>query len=173
MPKRSTVLSLPPELLLELDGRIIEAGYGAYADHAAFLAGQGHALSVSALQRYGVALRAQLDPATARIRLNSAIRARVRAETARRGERAEVAASALDLAEELLQERLHAILEAGEQLDGEALAQVSATLANLARARGALSRVERAEADKTGRRGRPLSPGGEKAIRDAVQGRAR
>ena len=57
MPPRSTVYTLPEPVRKALDRRIIAAGFGRYADHAAWLAGQGHAISLAALQRYGRRLR--------------------------------------------------------------------------------------------------------------------
>ena len=57
MPPRSTVYTLPEPVREALDRRIIAAGFGRYADHAAWLAGQGHAISLAALQRYGRRLR--------------------------------------------------------------------------------------------------------------------
>ena len=172
MPARSTVLNLPPALRLELDGRIIEAGFGGYRGHVAWLAGEGHGVSESALQRYGASLRRQLPAPLARIRLNSALRARVRTETAGRPP-GELTATALDLAEEALQEYLHARLESGEMFDRDELVTLFAIMANDARARGALARVQRSEAGADRKaRARGVSPDGEAAIRAAVEGAA-
>lgn len=172
MPQRSSVvLQLAPELRLQLDGRIIEAGFGGYAQHAVWLEGQGHRISVSALQRYGKALSEQLSPPQARIRLNTATRARLRTETARRGSATEVAESALDLAEEGVQEYLHAKLESGESFGLDELQRVLTALADAARARGTLARARtRAPADAPDRVRRGVSAEGERAIRAAVEG---
>ena len=174
MPQRSSVvLKLDPALRLELDGRIIEAGFGGYAQHAAWLTAAGHRISVSSLQRYGAGLRAQLPPPLARVRLNTAVRARLRTETARRGSATEVVESALDLAEEGLQEYLHAKLDAGESFELGELREVLTALADAARARGTLTRARaRAPADAPDRAHRGVSAEGQRAIRAAVVGAA-
>ena len=61
MPPRSTVYRLDAAIRAELDGRIAAAGYGDYADHAAWLAEKGYALSQAAIQRYGKRLKALMD----------------------------------------------------------------------------------------------------------------
>ena len=172
MPRRSSVvLKLPPETRLELDGRIIKDGFGGYQWHCAWLKAQGFDISRSAVQRYGQALSAELPAPLARIRLNSAIRARVRAETSRRSDAFEATESALELAEEGLQEHLHAKLESGESFDREELAHVFVMLVNAARARGTISRAKRRGAEGSGKgRRRGLSPEGEKHLRSIVEG---
>ena len=61
MPPRSTVYTLPEPVRDALDRRLIAAGFGRYADHAAWLAGQGHAIGPAALQRYGRRLRDRVE----------------------------------------------------------------------------------------------------------------
>ena len=178
MPARSSVLRLPAELRLELDGRIISQGWAGYDVLAAWLEGEGHRISRSALTRYGRALRAQLyTPGLVHIRLSSARAARERAEAERQGGAADVAATALRLAEAGLQEYLHAQLESGERLDLDDLARVFGMLADGARARGTLSRVQRQEADAAGAKGRSerrgVTPEGAAAMRAAVEGAAK
>ena len=79
MPPRSTVYTLPEPVREALDRRIIAAGFGRYADHGAWLAGQGHAISLAALQRYGRRLRdgVERDRAGAR-KAAAAMTARIR-----------------------------------------------------------------------------------------------
>ena len=66
MPRRSTVYTLDEAVRAELDRRIIAAGFGRYADHAAWLTGQGYALSEAAIQRYGKHLRRSAESDSAR-----------------------------------------------------------------------------------------------------------
>ena len=61
MPPRSTVYTLPEPVRDALDRRLIAAGFGRYADHAAWLAGEGHAIGPAALQRYGRRLRDSVE----------------------------------------------------------------------------------------------------------------
>ncbi|MCE2493522.1 MAG: DUF3486 family protein [Alphaproteobacteria bacterium] len=61
MPPRSTVYTLPESVRDALDRRIIAAGFGRYADHAGWLAGQGHVIGPAALQRYGRRLRDSVE----------------------------------------------------------------------------------------------------------------
>ena len=64
MPPRSTVYQVDEVTRLELDRRIVAAGYGGYAGHAEWLAGLGYTISEAALHRYGRNLRERLkrDP---------------------------------------------------------------------------------------------------------------
>ena len=82
VPRRSTVYTLTEGLREELDRRIIAAGFGRYADHAAWLAGEGRTLSLAALQRYGRRLQRSVeqDGVKAREAASAAI-ARVRQTT--------------------------------------------------------------------------------------------
>ena len=61
MPLRSTVYRLDAAIRAELDGRIAAAGYGGYADHAAWLAEKGYAVSQAAIQRYSKRLKVLMD----------------------------------------------------------------------------------------------------------------
>lgn len=79
MARRSTIYSLDEATRAELDRRIVGAGFGGYAEHAAWIAGQGHALSVSAIQRYGKRLRRRVERDQARtLEATAAVAARVR-----------------------------------------------------------------------------------------------
>ena len=66
MARRSTVYTLDEATRAELDRRIVAAGFGRYAEHAAWLAGQGHTISEAALQRYGKRLRRRAERDDAR-----------------------------------------------------------------------------------------------------------
>ena len=82
MPPRSTVYSLPGATREELNRRIVAAGFGGYDDHAAWLADQGHAISVSAVKRYGKRLRRTAEADAARAaEATAAVVARVRRAT--------------------------------------------------------------------------------------------
>ena len=86
MPPRSTVYTLDEAVRVALDRRIVAAGFGRYADHAAWLAGKGYVVSQAALQRYGKRLRrsAELDTARAGEAAAAAVaRVRQSAEMAR------------------------------------------------------------------------------------------
>jgi hypothetical protein len=61
MPPRSKVFTLPPEVLAELDRRLIDSGFGGYRDLAGWLAEQGYQIQKSALQRYGSGLEADFE----------------------------------------------------------------------------------------------------------------
>ena len=79
MSRRSTVYAIPEAIREELDRCIVAAGLGRYAEHAAWLADQGYAVSESALKRYGKRLKlsADKDAALAREK-RAAVVARVR-----------------------------------------------------------------------------------------------
>ena len=66
MGRRSTVYSLPGATREELNRRIVAAGFGGYDDHAAWLAEEGHAISASAVKRYGKRLRRTAEADAAR-----------------------------------------------------------------------------------------------------------
>jgi len=61
MPPRSKVYTLPPEVLAELDRRLIDSGFGGYRDLEAWLAEQGYQIRKSALQKYGSALEEDFE----------------------------------------------------------------------------------------------------------------
>ena len=58
MPPRSTVELLPADVREELDRRLVETAFGSYEVHATWLGEKGHAVSKSALKRYGVRTKA-------------------------------------------------------------------------------------------------------------------
>ena len=131
------------------DRRIVAAGFGRYAEHAAWLAGRGHAISQAAIQRYGKRLRrsAELDGAKASEAAADAIaRVRQSAELARAINEA-AGDDPLDMsarAAELCMVRLYEIA-AREDIDAKTLQAISRSLNDSLRAMAAI-RSERGEA---------------------------
>ena len=147
MPPRSSVFRLDVATRAELERRIAAAGYGAYEDHAAWLAERGEAITRSALQRFGkrLKLRAEREGEAAHEAAATAI-ARIRhsAEIARAVSEADE--DPLDMHEraaELCMARLCEIA-ATEDVDAKTLQAIarslSATLHTVMGARG--QRVE-------------------------------
>ena len=184
MPPRSTVYTLDESVRAALDRRIVAAGFGRYADHAAWLAEQGYAISEAAIQRYGKRLRrsAQRDTARASEAAAGAI-ARIRhsTELARAINEAAgddpLAMSAR--AAELCMVRLYEIA-AREDIDARTLQAISRSLNDSLRAVSAIRsereevrkealRVARARAGAEMQR-RGLSPEVTAAIRAAIEG---
>lgn len=171
MPARSSVvLKLPPALRERLEARIIEAGFGRYAEHAAWLERRGHRISVSAVQRYGARLREELSPELARVRVSTA-KARMLVEELRgRGDDFLVTDAALAL----VQERMFEALVTDPDLEElVALREMGRTLATTTEAQARVAREKRLRreaqtAGKTKRRG--LSITGEARIRSLVEG---
>lgn len=184
MPRRSTVYNLDEATRAELDWRIIGAGFGRYADHAAWLKQQGHSLSEAALQRYGKQLRrrADLDAARASEAATTAI-ARVRESTELARVVSEAAgADPLALAERTVEMAMARLYELAtkEGIDAKDLQTVSrslkdslSTLASLRSERGEVRKEAlneaRAKAIDEMRR-RPFSPEALRRIREEVYG---
>ena len=184
MPPRSTVYTLDEAVRAELDRRIVAAGFGRYADHAAWLAGQGYAISEAAIQRYGKRLRrsARHDTARASEAAAAAIaRVRQSAELARAIHEAagDDPLAMPAQAAELCMVRLYEIA-AKEDIDAKTLQAISRSLNDSLRAVAAI-RLERDEVRKEAlcdarkragaemmRRG--LSPEAAAAIRAAIEG---
>lgn len=55
MPKTKSLASLPPEILTELQQRLVKSGFSQFDSHVEWLRGQGHTTSRSAVHRYAVA----------------------------------------------------------------------------------------------------------------------
>ena len=175
MPARSTVLlTLPEDVRYTLDARIIEAGFGGYRKHAEWLQGQGHTISVSALQRYGQTLHREVSPAISRVRKSCARAALLRAKCSEHGIELPEAISIL------LQEELHQASLDGAEADRlvalQAAARALHTTVRTQQVVSAERRAAEAEAaaaaksEASQRRG--LSAQGAAAIRAAVEGRA-
>ena len=151
MPPRSTVYTLDEPVRAALDRRIAAAGFGRYADHAAWLAAQGYAISEAAIQRYGKRLRrsAERDSARASEMAAGAI-ARIRHSTEMARAINEAAGDdplALSArAAELCLVRLYEIA-ASEDIDARTLQAVSRSLNESLRAVTAI-RSEREEVRK-------------------------
>ena len=184
MPRRSTVYTLDEAVRATLDRRIVAAGFGRYADHAAWLAGQGYALSEAALQRYGKRLRrsAECDTARSSEAAASAI-ARIRHSTEMTRAINEAAGDdplAMSArAAELCMVRLYEIA-AREDIDAKTLQAISRSLNDSLRAMAAI-RSEREEVRKEALREartragvemkrRGVSPEATAAIRAAIEG---
>ena len=187
MPPRSTVYTLDESVRAELDRRIIAAGFGRYADHAAWLAGQGCAVSEAAIQRYGKRLRrsAELDTARASEAATAATAAIARVRQSAELARAISEAAGDDplampaRAAELCMVRLYEIA-AKEDIDAKTLQAISRSLNDSLRAVTAI-RSEREEVRQHALREarkragaemerRGLSPEAAAAIREAIQG---
>ena len=172
MPARSSVLlTLPEDVRYELDARIIEHGFGGYRKHAAWLKSRGHAISESALQRYGRALKVQVSPEIYRLRRACARTAML--ERTLREHDVELD----DVLAVKIQELLHEALEDGADSERmSALQRASQTLHTTVRSQAAALRERRDAAERDPKRRDPkrpgLSPDGERAIRAAVEGPA-
>ena len=184
MPPRSTVYTVDDSVRAELDRRIIAAGFGRYADHAAWLAGQGYTISEAAIQRYGKRLRRSAELDTVRASEGAAaVIARIRHSTEMARAINEAAGDdplAMPArAAELCMVRLYEIA-AKEDIDAKTLQAISRSLNDSLRAVSSI-RSEREEVRKqalreAGKRAaaemrrRGLSPEGAAAIRAAIQG---
>ena len=175
MPPPSTVYTLPVATREELDRRLFATGFGGYEGHTAWLAELGHAISESALQRYGKRLKrsAERDAALASER-TAAVVARVREaqELARAINEAagDDPLAVPEKAAELLMARLYEVA-ANENIDAKTLQAVSRSLNDSLKTIAAI-RGERAETK--GRAGaqperRGLSPATLAAIRAKVE----
>jgi len=84
MPARSAVYALDDATRAALNQRIVSAGFGGYAAHAAWLAELGHpTITVRVLQRYGSRLRREREENAARLRETTAAAvARIQASSA-------------------------------------------------------------------------------------------
>ena len=164
MPPRSSVFTLPEDTREALDRRIMAAGFGGYEAHTAWLAEQGHAISESALKRYGKRLKrsAERDAALAS-EATAAVVARVRqaAEMARAINEA-AGGDPLAVPEkttELLMGRLYE-LAATEQIDAKTLQAITRSLNESLKTLSAL----RGERDEERRRG--LSEAKDRAVEE-------
>ena len=176
MGRRSTVYGLPEDIREALDRRVMAGGFGGYAGHAAWLAELGHAISESALKRYGKRLKrsAERDAALARER-TAAVVARVR-EAAELARAINEAAGDDPLAvpektAELLMARLYEVA-ANEDIDARTIQAISRSLNDSLKTVAAI-RGERAETK--GRAGakserRVGSPAAIAAIRAKIEG---
>ena len=145
MPRRSSVYRIGEGLREELDRRIIAADFGDYDEHVAWLASEGHTLSVSALQRYGKHLHRSVDQdgakateaaaaAIARVRHSTEI---ARAIEGAAGDPLDVSARTAALCMARLYE-----LAASEDVDAKTLLAISRSLNDSMRAVSGV-RVER------------------------------
>ena len=146
MPGRSTVYGLPPDLRRRLDARLSRAGWAGYAQHVAWLAGEGHTISVSALQRYGVRRRREIETE----RLLDSIRVSTDEAEAITAALAEQGVALAEASQHLVQEHVYRALRrlppdaSHEEVMGAARMQAQVT-----RSHTALRREGRAEAAAT------------------------
>ena len=168
-------MQLPPEVRTRLDTRIVEGGYAGYDAHRAWLRGQGHRVSRSALQRYGVSLRVrhEMSPHLERVHLATARAKAILEELRARDDDYLVTDAAL----KLIQERIfEAVVEGAPLEDVEPLRSQARTLVDTTRVRTAIARERRqaradaADAADAVARRRGLSPAVAAEIRAAVEG---
>ncbi|MYA88752.1 MAG: DUF3486 family protein [Boseongicola sp. SB0662_bin_57] len=150
MPPRSTVDLLPLGVREELDHRLMESAFGGYEGHAAWLAGQGHTVSMSAVKRYGRRRKADSEASAAKaqeITAKAIARARTASEMATAMRRAAgddelaVPTATVDMLMMRMQEAL-----ANDELDVKALQALAQSVNQNMRALASL-RHER-EADR-------------------------
>ena len=179
MARRSTVYTLDEATRAELNRRIVAAGFGRYAEHAAWLAGQGHTISEAALQRYGKRLRHGAERDGARVSEAAAgaiARVRQSSELARamNGAAGDDPLAMSAQAVELCTVRLYE-LAAREDIDVRTLQAITRSLNESLRAMAAI-RSERDEVRKarTGAGAEMMRPGlsaeTAAAIRAAIEG---
>lgn len=185
MPPRSTIFRLGEARRIELDGRIARAGYGGYEDHRAWLASEGHEVSLSALKRYGKRLKDRAEADSRRAGdAAAAVIARMRhtAEVARAAQGS--GSDPLDMHEqaaELCMVRLYE-LAASDDIDAKTLQAVAralnTTLSTIAGARGqrdaesrkAVEQAKAAALDEVGR-SRPAGRETIAVLRAIMEGR--
>ena len=149
MPLRSTVFGLDATIRDELDRRIIDAGFGGYAKHVAWLESQGHAISEAALQRYGRRLKRDMGQHGAGGRESAVVAAIARVRhTAELARAVQAAGTGDPLAiheqtAEMCMTRLYEIA-AAEDMDAKTLQAISRSLNDTVRAVVAV-RAERAD----------------------------
>ena len=177
MPPRSTVYTLDEVTRADLDRRIVAAGFGGYADHAAWLSGQGHAVSAHVLQRYGKRLRRTVDADSARAtEATAAAVARIRQTT----ELAHACANAgggdpVAIAEKSAEAVMLRLFEltGREDVDAKTLQTITRAVNETLRSIAAIREEQslRAASNRAGKemKKRGLTPETAKAIRDAIE----
>lgn len=133
MPRRSSVLAVPPEIREELNARLVAGGFAGYEELAAWLAAQGCQISKSALHRYGKGLQEDFEHAMADVKKATEL-ARAYAQSDEDERAALTEASARIAQEQLL--RILIGLRKAEDEPGRAarhMAQVSRAIAELGR----------------------------------------
>ena len=173
VPARSSVYRLPPDLRRRLDARLIRSGWGDYARHSEWLAGEGRAVSVSALRRYGARRRREIDTE----RLIESIRVSTDEATALAAALESEGVKLSEANQTLMQVRIYRALTGlrGDE-SIEEIAQLTRAHGTAARAGVALRREERAaareQADRVARTAERhgVSPEGIAAIRAELEG---
>ncbi len=166
MPRRRKTTQLPADLRAELDRRLIEGAFSGYEALADWLAGNGHAIGKSALNRYGRDLERRVE----RIRF-----ATEQAEALVAAAPDETGALA-DASLRMAQEQIYSLLYAAEGGNLKDAAAAARALAETVRASLAVRQDRRkilagaAEAAGAEARQRGVSPGTAAAIRAAIEG---
>jgi len=124
MGSRSSVVTLPEDLRLELDGRLIKEGFSGYDELVSWLQERGHLISRSSLHRYGSQLQGRLE----RIREATLAAKAICAELP--DDEAAVSEATLKLA----QERLFDLLMVSDSGDPAAIVMAAKAVADAARA---------------------------------------
>lgn len=132
MPRRPAVDALPPQVRRVLDERLVASGFSGYVGLAEWLAGQGFAISKSALQRHGQALEEEHEEAMADAR---ALLALTRASSDLGDAGSEIAASAATI---LQTDIVRTVLEIRRTDDAELRAKL---LAQLTQAQAQIGRM--------------------------------
>ena len=163
---RRAVLTLPQEVREQLDRRLVERGFAGYTELAAWLAENGHAISRSAVYRYGSQLERRIEALRLATQSAEALVAAAPDDTG----------AVADASLRLAQERIFDVLLAAEGGDLKELSAAAKALAETARASLAV-RAERRKvlaeaagiADKAAKKA-GMSPDTVAAIRTAIEG---
>lgn len=103
MGRLSTVQHLPPEIIHQLNTRLVEYKFTGYEDHAEWLGTLGHTVSKSAIHRYATAFEASIRCVQRTADDPNVIETRLRClEAASRGLQAQDPAALINHAESLL-----------------------------------------------------------------------
>ena len=164
MPARGKIAVLPPEARKRLEARLIAQGFGAYAELAEWLSGEGYEISRSSLHRHGQALERRLAQIETSTRAAEALMARP-------DDKGTLAAATIKSAQSQLFEFMLAL----ETEDPKEIAAAARAIADLARAdvtvrrerKRALDDAERA-ADRAMKR-QGLTGSTADAIREALR----
>lgn len=126
MGRRAKVTQLPPELLEELNARLVGGGFQNYAGLSDWLASKGISISKSALHAYGQELEEEFEQAMSRARTTRAL-----AKASR--ESGDDDGSLMAAASEILQDQLLRISIALQQAEMDP-AEAARTLSQVGRA---------------------------------------
>lgn len=162
MPQRSKVALLPDGVRRDLDRRLTEGAFGGYVALSEWLAGQGFAISKSALAAHGSRLERRIE----------AVRLATEQAEALIAAAPDDAGAVADASIRLAQERIFEVLVAAEGGDLKELAGAARALAETARAGTAIRAERRKAAERVDKAAPKLghSPEIAAAIRAAIEG---